>query len=102
MASDLRTRAVLAPTMLAIIGAVYWLDWNTAFGLRQGTLSAGMLGLLGLLGVHEYVALLQGAGFPVSRRLLPSVMSPIQRCGRTGIAGDSPPAASRAAPCSDC
>jgi phosphatidate cytidylyltransferase len=70
MASDLRTRAVLAPTMLAIIGAVYWLDWNTAFGLRQGTLSAGMLGLLGLLGVHEYVALLQGAGFPVSRRLL--------------------------------
>jgi phosphatidate cytidylyltransferase len=70
MASDLRTRAVLAPTMLAIIAVVYWLDWNSTFGLRQGTLSAAMLGLLGLLGVHEFVALLQGAGFPVSRRLL--------------------------------
>lgn len=70
MASDLRTRAVLAPAMLAIIGLVYWLDWNMTLGLRQGTLSAGMLGLLGLFGVHEYVALLQGAGFPVSRRLL--------------------------------
>jgi phosphatidate cytidylyltransferase len=70
MASDLRTRAVLAPTMLAIVGLVYWLDWNQSLGLRQGTLSAAMLGLLGLLGVHEFVALLQGAGFPVSRRLL--------------------------------
>ena len=70
MASDLRTRAVLAPTMLAIVGLVYWLDWNQSLGLRQGTLSAAMLGLLGLLGVHEFIALLQGAGFPVSRRLL--------------------------------
>jgi phosphatidate cytidylyltransferase len=70
MASDLRIRAVLAPTMLAIVGLVYWLDWNQTLGLRQGTLSAAMLGLLGLLGVHEFIALLQGAGFPVSRRLL--------------------------------
>ena len=34
MASDLRTRAVLAPTMLAIVGGVYWLDWSQALGLR--------------------------------------------------------------------
>jgi phosphatidate cytidylyltransferase len=73
MASDLRTRAVLAPTMLAVIGGVYWLDWNGTLGLRQGTLSAAVLGLLGMVGLFEYVALLRGAGFSVSRRSLPLV-----------------------------
>lgn len=72
MASDLRTRAVLAPTMLALVGFVYWLDWTQTLGLRQGVLSAGVLGLLGLLGVHEFVALLRGGGFAVSRRSLPA------------------------------
>lgn len=71
MASDLRTRAVLAPTMLAVIGGVYWLDWTQQLGLRQGTLSAAVLGLLGMVGLYEYVALLRGAGFAVSRRSLP-------------------------------
>lgn len=70
MASDLRTRAVLAPTMLALVGLCYWLDWQQTFGLRPGSLSAGLLGLLGLLGMHEYIALLRGGGFPVAKRTL--------------------------------
>lgn len=71
MASDLRTRAVLAPTMLAIVGLVYWLDLRDALGLGRGVLSASVLGLLGIAGVMEYVALLRGGGFAVSRRSLP-------------------------------
>lgn len=71
MASDLRTRAVLAPTMLAVIAGVYWLDWHETLGLRQGALSAALLGLLGLAGVYEFIGLLRGGGFAVSRRSLP-------------------------------
>jgi phosphatidate cytidylyltransferase len=71
MASDLRTRAVLAPAMLAAVGGVYWLDWHEAFGMRQGVLSAGVLGLLGFVGVLEYIGLLRAGGFVVSRRSLP-------------------------------
>ncbi|MBL8752925.1 MAG: phosphatidate cytidylyltransferase [Planctomycetes bacterium] len=71
MASELRIRAVLAPTMLLVIGGIYWLDSHGTLGLRQGTLSAALLGLLGLAGVFEFVALLRGAGFAVSRRSLP-------------------------------
>lgn len=71
MASDLRTRAVLAPTMLAVIAGVYWLDWHETLGLRQGALSAALLGLLGLSGVYEFIGLLRGGGFAVSRRSLP-------------------------------
>ncbi|MFN6145225.1 MAG: phosphatidate cytidylyltransferase [Planctomycetota bacterium] len=71
MASDLRTRAVLAPTMLATVGLVYWLDLRDALGLGQGVLSAAVLGLLGFAGVWEYVALLRAGGFAVSRRSLP-------------------------------
>lgn len=71
MASDLRTRAVLAPTMLAVVGLVYWLDLRDALGLGRGMLSAAVLGLLGFAGVMEFVALLRGGGFAVSRRSLP-------------------------------
>jgi phosphatidate cytidylyltransferase len=71
MASDLRTRAVLAPTMLALVGLVYWLDLSDALGVGSGVLSAAVLGLLGFAGVLEYVALLRGGGFAVSRRSLP-------------------------------
>jgi phosphatidate cytidylyltransferase len=70
MASDLRTRAILAPLMLALIGGCYWLDWHRTLGWRQGSLSAGLLALLGLVGVHEFTSLLHGAGFPVARRSL--------------------------------
>ena len=71
MASDLRTRLVLAPLMLALIGAVYWLDWHGTLGVRPGTLSAALLALLGFAGVLEYVGLLRAGGFAVSRRSLP-------------------------------
>ena len=50
MASDLRTRAVLAPTMLILIAGVYWLDYSEVLGVRQGTACAVLLGLLGFGG----------------------------------------------------
>jgi len=70
MASDLRTRAVLAPSMLLLIGVIYWLDVGQHLGGKQGALSAGVLGLLGLAGAWEYAALLRGAGFAVARTML--------------------------------
>jgi phosphatidate cytidylyltransferase len=70
MASELRTRAVLAPAMLAAIGVVYWLDWSQAIGIRQGALSAAVLALLGIAGVWEYVLLLRGGGFAVAGKTL--------------------------------
>jgi phosphatidate cytidylyltransferase len=63
---ELRTRFVLGPLMLAAIGGVYWLDATRT----DGVLSAIVLGLLGLGGVFEYVAMLQRGGFAVSRGLL--------------------------------
>ncbi len=71
MASDLKTRLVLAPTMLAVVGAIYWLDLRGTLGLRTGTLSAAMLALLGVAGVFEFIGLLRAGGFAVSRRSLP-------------------------------
>ncbi len=73
MASDLRTRAILAPTMLLLIGGVYWLDYAAVLGLKQGALSAGLLALLGIGGMFEFIALLRMGGFEVSRVLLPIV-----------------------------
>jgi len=70
MASDLRTRAVLAPTMLLLIGGIYWLDVNGTLGWRSGTLSAVVFGLLGVVGVHEYLTMMRKAGFAVSKNLL--------------------------------
>lgn len=68
--NDLRVRAVLAPTMLALIGVVYWLDHERVLLDKQGALSADLLGLLGIGGVIEYAAMLRNAGFAVSRTLL--------------------------------
>ncbi|MCB9876081.1 MAG: phosphatidate cytidylyltransferase [Planctomycetes bacterium] len=75
MASDLGTRAVLAPTMLLVIGGIYWLDLTGAFGLREagikeGSLSAGLLGLLGIGGAWEFGRLLRAGGFEVGLRTL--------------------------------
>lgn len=70
MASDLRTRAVLAPTMLLLIGGIYWLDVHGTLGWRTGTLSAVVFALLGLAGVHEYLTMMRKAGFAVSKNLL--------------------------------
>lgn len=71
MAGDLKTRAVLAPTMLLLIGLLYWADYTEQLGLRQGSLCAGVLGLFGIGGVYEFIALMRGGGFSVSRRTLP-------------------------------
>lgn len=68
--SDLRTRAVLAPLMLAIVGAVYWLDWSGTLGPKPGALSAGVLMLLGVGGAWEYAQLLRNAGFAVAKKTL--------------------------------
>ena len=70
MASDLRTRAVLAPTMLAIVGLVYWLDVSGTSGIKAGALSAGLLGLLGIGGAWEFATLLRSGGFAVGKRTL--------------------------------
>tara|TARA_R110002072_G_scaffold299403_2_gene474838 strand:- start:10 stop:858 length:849 start_codon:yes stop_codon:yes gene_type:complete len=68
--SDLKTRAVLAPTMLAIIAGIYWLDVSGILGIKAGALSAGLLGLLGIGGAWEFATLLRGAGFAVGKRTL--------------------------------
>lgn len=67
---DLRTRAVLAPLMLAIVGGVYWLDWNGTLGWKRGTLSAAVLMLLGIGGAWEFGHLLRNAGFAIARKTL--------------------------------
>lgn len=67
---DLRTRAVLAPTMLLVIGGIYWLDLSARLGLEEGTLSGVLLGLLGIGGAWEYGLLLRNAGFAVARKTL--------------------------------
>lgn len=68
--SDLKTRAVLAPTMLAIIAVIYWLDVSGTLGIKSGALSAGLLGLLGVGGAWEFANLLRGGGFAVGKRTL--------------------------------
>ena len=58
MASDLGTRAVLAPTMLLLVGGIYWLDLSGSLGVKEGALSASLLGLLGVGGAFS------GTGMP--------------------------------------
>lgn len=70
MDRDLKTRAVLAPAMLLLVGGIYALDWHASLGVRRGALSASVLGVLGVLGVHEYIAMMRAAGFAVARTLL--------------------------------
>jgi len=69
MASELRVRALLTPTLLLGIGGLYWLDLHGTLGNRPGLLCASLLGLLGFAGLHEYITLLRGAGFAVARTL---------------------------------
>jgi CDP-diglyceride synthetase len=68
--SDLRTRAILAPTMLLVVGGVYWLDWSGAAGFKPGALSAAVLLLAGVGGAWEYAQLLKNAGFAVAKKTL--------------------------------
>jgi phosphatidate cytidylyltransferase len=67
---EVRVRAVLAPSMLLLVGVIYWLDLGGRLGVRQGALSAAMLGLLGLAGLAEYATMLRKGGFAVARGAL--------------------------------
>ena len=69
---ELRTRFVIGPSIILLIGAIYWLDDTVmaARGLR-GHLTAGLLGLLGIAGVFEFCAMMRNAGFAVAGALLP-------------------------------
>ncbi|MFM1870912.1 MAG: hypothetical protein RL398_334 [Planctomycetota bacterium] len=68
--SDLQIRAVLAPTMLAIIGGIFWADSTQLLGLTRGALSGGLLALLGVAGAWEYVQLMRAGGFAVAGKTL--------------------------------
>ncbi len=69
--SDRRARFILTPLLLLAIGGIFWLDNTDALGLRRGAVSALILGLLALAGVHEYIRMLTAGGFAVSKVLLP-------------------------------
>lgn len=60
---ELRTRAILSTLMLTTIGVIYWLDVTTS---TAGRLSAALLGVLGVVGVHEFTVMFKRAGFPVA------------------------------------
>ncbi len=64
--AGIKTRLIIAPLLLALIGLVWWADrlWG------QGRFSAGVLALLSLVGIHEYVHMMRSGGFPIGRRYL--------------------------------
>ena len=64
--SDLRTRMILAPLMLALICGIFYVDLQWT----DGRTSAVLLGLVALGGVAEYVAMMRRAGQPVASGLL--------------------------------
>jgi len=57
---------ILGPAMFLVVGAIYWLDSTRT----DGILSAVVLGLLALVGCHEFAAMFKNAGLAVSRTLL--------------------------------
>lgn len=66
---ELKIRLVLGPVMLLLIAALYFADQRGLAG-HPGRLSAIVLGVLALAGVHEYVTMLRRGGFPVAGGLL--------------------------------
>ena len=66
---ELRIRMILGPAMLLLVGGIYVADQRGLAG-RPGMLTAIVLGLVALAGVHEYVAMLRRGGFPVAGKLL--------------------------------
>ncbi|MCC6670705.1 MAG: phosphatidate cytidylyltransferase [Planctomycetes bacterium] len=64
--SELKTRLVFGPLLLVLVGLCYYADLRWS----QGYLSAGVLGLLGMAGLHEYVVMLRRAGFAVAADFL--------------------------------
>jgi CDP-diglyceride synthetase len=63
---ELRTRLVIAPSLLAAVGLVYWLDEKGG----GGRYSAAVLGLLSVLGLWEYIRMVQGIGQQIRGWLL--------------------------------
>lgn len=64
--SELRTRTLLSSLMLLGIAGLYWVDVTAT----RGRLCAGVLGILAVAGVHEFIVMLRRAGFAVARSLL--------------------------------
>ncbi len=65
-APELRTRTIFSSLMLLTVAGLYWLDVTKT----DGKLCAGVLGVLAVAGVHEFIVMLRGAGFAVARALL--------------------------------
>jgi CDP-diglyceride synthetase len=65
-APELRTRALFSSLMFATIAGLYWLDVTRT----GGVLCAGLLGIVSVAGVHEFIVMLRNAGFAVARSLL--------------------------------
>ncbi len=64
---ELKTRLIFAPLMMTLIGVFYYLDVTVMAdrGLR-GVICAVVLGLLGVAGVAEYIAMFRKAGYAVA------------------------------------
>lgn len=63
---ELGTRMIFGPAMLAAVALIYWLDVNHT----RGWLTAGVLGLLAIAGVGEYVAMMRHADHRVAGGML--------------------------------
>ncbi len=70
--AELRTRLILGSSMLAAIAALYFADLHAGFGTK-GLGSAVLLGLLGVGGILEYVAMRRHAGHGVAVEALVGV-----------------------------
>ena len=64
--SELATRLIFGPSMLAVVAGIYWLDLEHTGGFA----SAAALALIALGGVYEYITMLRGVGSQVSSRML--------------------------------
>ena len=64
--AELGTRFVFGPLMLLLVGGVYYADTQWT----EGRLSAGVLGLLGFVGVLEFIAMFKKADLPIAPRWL--------------------------------
>jgi phosphatidate cytidylyltransferase len=73
--SELKTRFIFGPIMLLAVAGIYYCDLHWT----QGRFSAGMLGLLAIVGVLEFIAMFRKAGFPVARGLLVAMTATL--CG---------------------
>lgn len=79
--SELKTRFIFGPLMLLAVAGIYYCDLHWT----KGRLSAGMLGLLAIVGVFEFIAMFRNAGFAVARGLL--IVMTAALCGSTFFFG---------------